>query len=157
MKLPVAAPSKAGPVPLAAVAHAPAQLLASAATGAATQLAAVLAPAVVVCIGMYVSGLESAGGRPVDRATCDCSCWDAKFKGRHGNSRIQYKNMYFNLRTTTALLFIWTALCVKLLGAAMERIYTLWSKQQLRYSALITALTLFYPLFFVSAWVLGWA
>lgn len=48
----------------------------SAVAAGAAQAAAALAPAAVACIGIYVSSLESGGGTPVNKETCDCSCWD---------------------------------------------------------------------------------
>lgn len=35
-----------------------------------------LLPAAIACAGIYVSSLEAGGGTPVDKAHCDCSCWD---------------------------------------------------------------------------------
>ena len=52
-------------------------LRAAVAAGAA-QATAALAPAAVACIGIYVSSLESGGGTPVNKETCDCSCWDGE-------------------------------------------------------------------------------
>jgi hypothetical protein len=156
MKLPVASsPVRMKPAAGSSGSSTPAQVVATAASAGALQLGSLLAPAAVVCLGLFVSSLESGGGRPVDRATCDCSCWDHRFKGRHGNSKIQYKNMYFNIRATTAVLFIWTALWVKLLGGALDRIWQTWRSNNLRPAALVTALFLFYPLFYVSGNDLG--
>lgn len=42
-------------------------------------LAAPLAPVAVLCAGIYVTSLEAGPGRPVDRQSCSCNCWDGRW------------------------------------------------------------------------------
>jgi hypothetical protein len=152
MKLPLASPPSHKAKSEAAGAESSlVQLLRSAAGAAAVQLGSVVAPVLVVCIGISVSALESKGVKPVQRETCDCSCWDGRFKGRHAGTKQNYKNVFFNLEPATALLFLWTSIWVELLAAGMERIYRLLRAKNLRYMALAPSLMMFYPLFYVSS------
>lgn len=41
-------------------------------------LAAPLAPVAVLCAGIYVTSLEAGKGRPVERESCSCNCWDGR-------------------------------------------------------------------------------
>lgn len=45
---------------------------------------------------------------PVNRQTCDCACFDTKFK--NGYDADGYKSIYFNLDETTPWLISWTVL-----------------------------------------------
>ncbi|KAI8476793.1 MAG: hypothetical protein J3K34DRAFT_505411 [Monoraphidium minutum] len=130
------------PATLAGVARA-------AALAGAKQTAAALAPAAVAVIGIYVSSLESGGGTPVDKAHCDCSCWDGRFKGRH--ARGGYKHMYFNIVPNTALMLMWTAFWLHMLGLGLARIWGLAAALRLRLAALLPAGLIFYPTFY-GAW-----
>lgn len=116
-------------------------------------LAAPLAPVAVLCAGIYVTSLPAGPGRPVDRESCGCTCWDGRFKGRHGlaTSGIEYKSVYFNLEPATALLAAWVCVWLNLLGLCLQRILQLARAGRLSFRALVPALLQFYPMFY-GAW-----
>lgn len=120
-----------------------------------------LAAVAVVCAGVYVSSLEAGKGRPVDRSSCSCSCWDGKFKGRHGasTSGVQFKHVYFNIDAATAIMAIWCGVWVHLLMLCLQRIAVLAQTpatpgihgvcgRRLAFGATLCGATQFYPLFY---------
>ena len=56
----------------------------------------------------------------VNRASCDCTCWDTRFKAEHGHAG--YKTVYFSFDERLPYLVSWTALCAALAASAIRAI-----------------------------------
>jgi hypothetical protein len=101
---------------LATLARSPAGL-------AATSLFFDAASAVVLALAVWYGMQRAMPPRAlpeVNRATCDCSCWDTRFKAEHGHTG--YKTLYFSFDERLPYLVSWTALCAALAASAIRAI-----------------------------------
>ena len=63
--------------------------------------------------------------RVVDRGSCDCSCWDQRFKQgsrERSNGTWGYKSVYFSLDERLPFLVAWSAFCAAAAVAALRAI-----------------------------------
>ena len=102
---------------LASFARSPVGLAASSMTFDALSAVAL---ALAVWYGMERAMPPRAPPVPVDRATCDCSCWDTRFKAEHGHAG--YKTLYFSFDERLPYLVSWAALCAALAASAIRTI-----------------------------------
>eukprot|EP00741_Cyanophora_paradoxa_P002260 tig00000571_g2192.t1 len=112
-------------------------------------------PALIFVAGMIVNAAGSVDlwSDPVDKAKCECGCFDQKFKASHSKTMDQrgYKYVYFNMERVTVWILVWFLLYMQLLVAGLHRVAYLVSQRSLRVAPLLVLLTSFYSHFF-GAW-----
>ena len=93
----------------------------------------------------------SNGGRSVDRSSCDCTCFDGKFKAGYDVSG--YKSVYFNLDEQLPQIVAVSALYFTLAILAVRTLMTHVLYWRVRWSMALLATAAFYPNFY-SYWML---
>ncbi|KAI8578207.1 hypothetical protein K450DRAFT_248661 [Umbelopsis ramanniana AG] len=99
---------------------------------------------VVVAIVVFNTIFLDQPSYEPDHSSCSCDCWDRKFKGEYYGATQDYKAVYFNMTSTTVLVFLWTLFYILLIEQFIRKSVHHILDHSVRYDILLLAIIGFY-------------
>lgn len=108
-------------------------------------LAFTLAASLAIVIGGWIGMVTITWhpGREVDRESCDCTCWDTKFKNGYDPSG--YRALYFNFDERMPGIIVWVTVYFQLALAAVKTVFANVCSGTARWTFVILFLLSIYP------------